>query len=253
MLWQEALKEHGYEPPLLDRRARWKLRTYSRTWRRLYRLLSINPATTFFEVGCGGGSQLVPLALHGHRVAGIDVSTDVLERCRAHARTVEAYAGRELSIELYRGDFLDFSHDATYDVVFNFGVIEHFLDDEERLLALRKMLLLARPGGHVVSVVPSGMHPLRQRQRAEGLGGYDIPEIDYTDALAREEMIRAGALNPRVHPANLFGHLLLPGGGRRSRRAVRKLAWYCAQLIPPVPSHWTFRNAGTLIIIGQRA
>src|SRR5256712_6199704 len=71
------------------------------------------------------------------------------------------------------------------------------------------MFSLCAPGGHVVCVVPSGTHPLRARMRAEGLGGYRVPEIDYTPALLEGEMREAGGSAVRVIPHNLFGYRLL--------------------------------------------
>src|SRR4029453_3360544 len=112
--------------------------------------------------------------------------------CWRFSAGVEGVVGRPLPIELVEGDFLTFSATGAYDLVFNVGVVEHFLDPQERRQAVRRMFDLARPGGYVVSVVPSGAHPLRARMRAEGLGGYCVPEIDYTAQSLEAEMREAG-------------------------------------------------------------
>ncbi len=250
--WSEALRRGGYEPPKLRGLAAYRLRFYSRIWRRLHRLLGTHADTTFFEFGCGGGVQLIPLAFHGHRVAGIDVSREVLDRCRDYIGEVERRTGRRLPVVLYEGDFLAFEHDRQYDVVFNFGVIEHFLDESERLSAIAKMFDLAKPGGFVVSVVPNGMHPMRQRMRAEGLGGYSVPEIDYTDESAAADMLHAGAMAPRVYPANLFAYLCLVGDPSRLLRLFKQAGYLAGQLLPPIATRWTFRNAGSLIVVARK-
>lgn len=250
--WAKILKDGGYELPVAMGCASTKVIRYSRTWRRLHRLLRVRPDFTFFEVGCGGGWQLVPLAFHGHTVAGIDYSVEVLDRCRRYISYVEREAERKLPITLYAGDFLEFLHDRTYDVVFNFGVIEHFLDERERLSFLKKMAAFAKRGGHVVSVVPNGMHPLRARQRTENLGGYLVPEIDYTDKLALSEMIGAGLQSVRVIPANLFGYLHMEKSGSALARCIKQITYLAVQLIPGRPTSWALRHAGSLLIIGQR-
>src|SRR3989442_2768821 len=121
----------------------------------------------------------------------------------------ERLSGRRLSIRLHHGDFLDFRSDEPHELVFNFGVIEHFLDDDERRRAVARMFSLCAPEGHVVSVVPSGTHPLRARMRAEGLGGYRVPEMDYTPALLEAEMRAAAPSYVRYIPHNPFGYRFL--------------------------------------------
>jgi SAM-dependent methyltransferase len=252
ILWQRVLRRGGYEPPCVNRELLKRLARYTRVWRRLHRLLQTRPGHSFFEFGCGGGAQLVPLAFHGHAVTGIDVSKEVLERCRTYIAAVESASGRSLGVQLLEGDFLEAEHDRQYDVVFNFGVVEHFLDEGLRRRAWRKMVHLARPGGHVVSVVPSGMHPLRSRMRSEGLGGYDVPEIDYTDTLALEDLRVAGLTSLKVLPANLFAYLLLEPNRNYMCRSWRRALYLGGQIVPTIPSRLTFKHAGALIMIGKK-
>jgi SAM-dependent methyltransferase len=249
--WANVLREGGYEPPVVSPRKLARLTRYSRIWKRLHRLINIKKGDTFFEFGCGGGQHLIPLALHGHHVAGIDFSHDVLDRCQRYINQVEEVAGRRLPITLFHGDFLEYETTQRYDVVFNFGVVEHFLNDAERLAAIRKMAELTRPGGHIFSVVPNGIHPFRARQRAEKLGGYDVPEIDYDEQVATAEILKVGAINPVVFPANLFGYLTMKPTRNRVSSLANRTAFYAAQLIPPVRSRLTFKHAGSLIITGK--
>lgn len=249
--WVEVLKEGGYEPPPVSKHNVTQLARFTRIWKRLHRLLDIKAGETFFEFGCGGGQHLIPLALQGHSVTGIDASNDVLQRCQSYVAQVEKLTERRLPITLVHGDFLEYETKQQYDVVFNFGVIEHFLDDTERLAAVRKMVQLTRPGGHIVSVVPNGIHPLRARQRAENLGGYDIPEIDYDDQIATAELLEAGATNPAVFPANLFGYLRMDTTNNRLATLRNTLGFYAAQFVPLARTPFMLRHAGSLIIVGQ--
>jgi SAM-dependent methyltransferase len=248
--WRAELAAGGYERRLGSRADFRRLERISRTWRAIFTATRLARGARVFEFGCGGGNQLVLLGLLGFRGAGIDCSPEVLARCRALIADAERFTGRRLDLQLFAGDFLDFSTPETYDLVFNFGVVEHFLDDGERARATRRMVELCAPGGHVVSVVPSGTHPLRARMKAEGLGGYRVPEVDYTPASLEAEMRIAGAVDVRVLPHNLFGYRLIdPAGG--PARLWNRLAFYAGQALPRRPSRFAFRHASTLIAIGR--
>ena len=67
-----------------------------------------------------------------------------------------------------------------------------FLDDKERINVLKKMFLMTKKNGYIVSIVPSGMHVFRKKMKEFNLGGYIIPEIDYTDVLMFKEMKMCG-------------------------------------------------------------
>jgi SAM-dependent methyltransferase len=250
--WRTELAGTGYERRLSTVAEFQRLRRLSRTWRIILRTTPLAPSASIFEFGCGGGNQLVPLALHGYRCVGIDCSEDVLARCRALVADAERFAGRPLGIELHHGDFLRFEAGPRHGLVFNFGVVEHFTDDAERARAIAQMFSVCAPGGHVVSVVPSGTHPLRARMRAEGLGGYRVPEIDYTPALLEREMRQAGAVAVRVIPHNLFGYRLIePAVG--ARRAWNRLCWAAGQGLPRLAGEFTTRHAASFICIARKA
>ena len=135
-----------------------------------------------------------------------------------------------------------------FDLVYQVGVIEHFLDEGERLKALQKMFEITGFGGFVLSIVPSGMHPLRQLMKEKNLGGYDIPEIDYTPELMVEELEKCGGRNIRVLPHNLGGYLRMRPG------LFYKIIFYLLQLIPLdwLPRNIAFRHCGSFIGIAQK-
>jgi len=249
--WQAELEAGGYERRITTSAEFRRLLRLSRTWRTILGATRLRPGAAVFEFGCGGGNQLIPLALHGYRCAGVDCSEDVLARFRRLMADAERFSGRRLSIRLHHGDFLDFRSDEPHELVFNFGVIEHFLDDDERRRAVARMFSLCAPGGHVVSVVPSGTHPLRARMRAEGLGGYRVPEIDYTPVLLEAEMREAGASAVRVIPHNLFGYRLLVPATAFPRLGHRLVFWG-AQLLPRVSSRFTVRHASSFICVARK-
>lgn len=251
--WRQELAEGGYAQRATTADSVRRLSQLSRSWRTILTMCAVSPAASLFEFGCGGGAHLLPLALNGYRVVGIDCSGPVLARCRALIRDVEAVLDRPLPIELVEGDFLTFTSAAQYDLVFNFGVIEHFVDHAERRAAIERMFAVCKPGGWVVSVVPSGAHPLRARVRAEGLGGYRIPEIDYTPELLAEEMLGAGACGVDVVPHNLFGYLLVDPHGGALVKALRRALYYAGQLLPRTRRRFTSRHAYAFICAAPKA
>jgi SAM-dependent methyltransferase len=251
--WRQELAAGGYAQSANTPDGVRRLSRLSRSWRIILEKCQLSPAASLLELGCGGGAHLLPLALNGYRVVGIDCSGDVLARCRALIHEVEGVVERRLPIELIEGDVLTFAPVAQYDLVFNFGVIEHFINPAERCVAMDRMFAACKPGGWVVSVVPSGAHPLRARVRAEGLGGYRVPEIDYTAELLEEEMLEAGACSVEVVPHNLFGYLLVDPDGTAIVKAFRRALYYAAQLLPRMRGRFASRHAYAFICAGRKA
>jgi SAM-dependent methyltransferase len=248
--WRSSLRAGGYEAPRqLSGAERRRLTRYSSLWRWVVRHLGVRPGWSFLELGCGGGAHIVPLAFHGHPCVGLDCSADVLERLRAYVRLVEGAERRQLPLDIVLADFNRYATNRRFDVVFQVGVLEHFLQPQERLGALQRMFDLTKPGGFVLSIVPSGMHPLRRRQREQKLGGYDIPEIDYSDRLLEEELHAVGAGDVQIFPWNLFGYGSLHGGLEgKVWRAIQT----AARGAPVSQRSWKFRHAYSLIGVGRK-
>lgn len=256
--WIKGLHEAGYEHHVFSPAQCEKLRKFSRIWKRILRHLPLEPeiSLSVFEFGCGGGKQLVMFALNGWRCVGLDCSESVLLRAKNYINEVVEISHKKLDVGFICADFLSYQPPplSSYDVVFHVGVLEHFLNEEERLLALKKMFELAKPGGYVISIVPSGVHPLRSRMRTEGLGGYDIPEIDYTPMLMNEEFKKMEASEPKIFAHNLFGYLLIDTAQNKITRLIKKIFFYFLQLIPPsfLTEQFSNRHGTTLVGIARK-
>jgi SAM-dependent methyltransferase len=255
-VWKENLREAGYEAPDVSAANCAKVLRLRRSWRRIFGatgMLVGRPARVL-EFGCGGGHQLMPLYVRGWDCTGVDVSPEVIERARTFARGVDTHCSPKGRLRLICLEFKDYLPEGgLFDLTFQFGVLEHFLDDSERFAYLKKMFDLTRPGGWVVSMVPCGLHPLRAEQRALGLGGYKIPEIDYSPALLADEMQRCGATSIRVLAHDPLGYVnLKPRAG--VLRLVKRAAYYAAQipLFRLLPLEWLSRHSYSLIAAGRK-
>lgn len=104
--------------------------------------LGLQEGTRVLDVACGRGRVAVPLAQHGCRVTGVDLSPNSL------ARAKEAAEEAGVEIELIELDMreLDFTgrFDAAINVFTSFGYFEQERDDGRVLAAIARALV---PGG----------------------------------------------------------------------------------------------------------
>lgn len=255
--WENALKSEGYEHSIKHRSECARVKKFSRVWRRIFGHISKETISaenrSVFEFGCGGGKHLAQFLLNGWIAAGIDSSPEVLKRAENYLSQIKRVCGCRKDFHLTLGDFLDYKSENQYDIVFNVGVVEHFLDDFEREKALKKMFAFAGEGGYVISIVPAGIHPLRRRMKEKRLGGYGIPEIDYTPETMENELRRCGGKNISVLPHNIMGYRLIDDKKGISR-AINLFLYYIFQIIPVdfLPKSFVERHAMTLIGIAQK-
>ncbi|MFZ5448750.1 MAG: methyltransferase domain-containing protein [Thermodesulfobacteriota bacterium] len=255
--WVEELKSTGYEYHVSKAEDCRQLQL-SRVWKRIFQETQLHKSgkLKILEVGCGGGLQLAKLAAMGCDCVGIDVSEEVLARSERYFAEIRKVCGVTMNIRTMAGDFYEISRTELgdgFDLVFNFGVIEHILDDSARLRFLEKKYELTKDGGYIVSMVPNGVHPLREKMKRLNLGGYNIPEIDYNRNLMEREFRMIGAREIKILPHNLFYYLLMEKNNLAFDIGI-KLFYYGFQLIPQaiLPKSFCFEHAGSLIGIGRK-
>jgi 2-polyprenyl-3-methyl-5-hydroxy-6-metoxy-1,4-benzoquinol methylase len=255
--WVQELKDKGYEYHIREPRDCRQLKP-SRVWKRIFQQIQTPSLEKLrvLEVGCGGGLQLAKLAALGCECVGIDVSTEVLARAENYFKEIRKVCGLKLAIQLIAGDFYDIKQSELggyFDLVFNFGVIEHILDDSARLKFLKKKYELTRKGGYIVSYVPNGFHPLRKKMKQMNLGGYNIPEIDYDQNLMEEEFMVIGSNQITILPHNLFIYLLLEKNNLLID-SLKKLFYLAMQIVPLgfFSDDFCYRHAGSLIGIARK-
>ena len=119
----------------------------------------VGPGARVLEAGCGSGKFSLCFALRGCRLTALDYSATILANVAAARGLVEASVG-PLELRLCRGDLEHLPlQPGQFDLVINEGVVEHWLDGDERRAVLRAMAGAARPGGAVAVIVPNGAHP----------------------------------------------------------------------------------------------
>lgn len=256
--WKNQLKEGGYEAPSVSLSLKIKLTFLTRMWRRILKHTGhkLSTPTRVLEFECGGGAQLVPLFSNGWSCVGVECSDEVLSRAKQYVKQVvdgKLLRSDKGTIEFVCDDFVNYTTNELFDMTFQFGVLEHFLNDEERLCYLQKMFDLTKAGGFIVSAVPNGEHVFRQEQRTLGLGGYIIPEIDYTVELLKEEMVRCGASSVNVLTHDLMGYRKIQQA-QRLHKIIDLVIYFIWQipLCQALPLTYRRRHAYWLIAIGKK-
>lgn len=133
------------------------------------------------EAGCGTGGLARALEDAGAAMTLLDIVPAAVSRSVAAGR--KAYG---VNADLFHLPFAD----ASFDAVFNSGVMEHF-EPEPMRQGLAEMARVLRPGGRLVVIVPSkrGRYYVAGKRRLERDGKWEYG-VEYPQ----------GSLAPRVPP-----------------------------------------------------
>ncbi|GAB2641866.1 class I SAM-dependent methyltransferase [Nocardioides ginkgobilobae] len=145
MTSRDAVDLWDSEAPTFDDAADHGLRdpAVRQAWRSLLTGLLPHPPARVADLGCGTGTLALLLAEEGHRVDGVDFSSEMV--VRAVAKTAA-----EPDVAILQGDaFSPPLPPATYDVVLTRYVLWALAHPVE---ALRRWVALLRPGGRLVLV-----------------------------------------------------------------------------------------------------
>lgn len=122
----------------------WNNEYKSSIWRGYYSLKPLDSCCKrgrLLDAGCGSGKFAIPLRMRGFEVIAVDVSPIALNISKNSSKN------RELDIEHLAVNVcqLPFS-DASFDVIWCYGVLQHLLQ-KERELAVSEFERLLRSGG----------------------------------------------------------------------------------------------------------
>lgn len=156
-------------------------------WRTYDRRLSdviglVRPGLRVLEIGCGIGSDLHWLALHGARVTGIDVKSEWTTAAKLLTKHVSARIA-PVEVDIQRINLLDLP-DAQYDLIYMKDTFHH-LEPRDEIVA--KIARLLAPGGSLVIVEPNAWNPLIQWKMFRIRGFRTI--IDKTDKATGERFV----------------------------------------------------------------
>jgi SAM-dependent methyltransferase len=120
-----------------------------RTDREFYSECARAAGDPVLELGCGTGRILLPLAMEGRRVTGLDLSEHMLARCRAKLEAQPAEVRQR--VRLVRGDMTDFHLDEAFRlIIIPFRPFQHLLEVEQQQACLRCAHRHLAEGGKLV-------------------------------------------------------------------------------------------------------
>ena len=171
--------------------------------RRCIQALRIKPGDHVLDVGFGGGIGLARVIRHtpAGRVAGADISHEMVERCRR--RFKGEISARRLELVEAPAEALPFP-DRSFDAVYSVNSVTFWAD---RAAAFREILRVLAPGGRMAVAVDLGISKLLG-QRAARLGLH-FP----TDQELRGHATAAGFANVDAQPLSRTSTVVV---GRRS-------------------------------------
>ena len=112
-------------------------------------LMGVLPGKKILEIGCGYGAEMLPCALQGAEVYGVDLSESRVSFANEAAARYDVRAQARIADARQ----LDFP-DCTFDAVFSSDFLEHVTEDVKEAV-FREAYRVLKPGGMLVSKTPN--------------------------------------------------------------------------------------------------
>jgi ubiquinone/menaquinone biosynthesis C-methylase UbiE len=152
-LWNRMFKEDSYKISLKD------ISRIGKSQHIKYILKYAKPHAEILEAGCGSAKFGFALSLRGFKVTVLDYSEHIIRNVAVLLeQLIQKY---NIKLIPAKGDIarLNFKKNS-FDIVFNEGVVEHWLGKKERIAIIKEMARVAKINGYVIIIVPNGRHPL---------------------------------------------------------------------------------------------
>ncbi|RLG21347.1 hypothetical protein DRN74_02170 [Candidatus Micrarchaeota archaeon] len=149
------------------------------------------------EAGCGPGKLSVAFALLGYDVTAMDYNEQMLRNAEHLKDMAEKLFNKKLRFTTLKDDLERLKiRSGTYDIVFNEGVVEHWLKKEDRINVIKEMVRITKRKGVVSITVPNGGHPLMRLWYKRAKSYTNAPPMTfYTSKKLRKEMEMAGLVD----------------------------------------------------------
>jgi putative AdoMet-dependent methyltransferase len=119
-----------------------KFRDYAREASRIINTLNLKSSNVVLDMGCGSGGITIPLARHCKKVYAVDISEKMVELCRQ-----KSLENNISNITTNCSGFLTYKHSGEeLDAIISTAVLHH-LPDFWKVIALRNMHKILKPGG----------------------------------------------------------------------------------------------------------
>lgn len=171
--------------------------------------------TSFFEVGCGSSGWLPYFAsTYNLEVSGIDYSEIGCQLAKKNLELLKIPYGEIICKDIFEQDW---SGGKKYDVVFSYGVIEHFDNPEDVIRILSSIL---NPRGIIITLVPN-LNGIMGR-----LSKYFVPDIYKMHKIITQSQLQSyheqnGLINLKTGYAGTFTLSVIPLA-RSTRRIFRE-------------------------------
>lgn len=192
--WRSAVGNNLNFYRIKGKRFYWWRTLHSPLIRTIMKYVNLTQDMRVLEAGCGSGKLSVSLGIiTGAKIFLADYVLPVLLAARSNIKDVEQYYGR-IEHSLIRCDiFTSPFKENSFDVVCNDGVIEHWLNKDERIEVLKSLYKIVKKDGYVAILVPND-HPLMSFWRRGKYPGLNlgVPQIEYRKEMLEDELKSAG-------------------------------------------------------------
>lgn len=146
------------------------------------------------ELGCGTGRILLNVAEGGSTITGLDVSGNMLERCRLKLENLPGETRQR--VRLVHASMIDFDLDGTFDLaIIPFRAFQHIVNTEDQLSCLNRIAEHLSPGGKLIFDV-FHVDPQRINNPDHLIESEDCPEMELPDGRRMRRCNRIVAFNP---------------------------------------------------------